>query len=245
VTSFEDEVRRNVEAQGRDAALRDLTKAWIRATLPHKYSYAFTWLGRPVIQMPQDLVALQEILWRVRPDLVVETGIAHGGSLVFHASMLELLGGDGLVVGIDVDIRKQNREALERHPLARRLHLIQGSSVAPEVVAEVRRLAEGRERVLVLLDSNHTHDHVLRELEAYSPLVTKGSYLIVYDTLIDDLPADGFPDRPWGPGNNPKTAVHAFLATTDRFVIDRSIEDKILITVAPDGYLACVRAVEE
>jgi cephalosporin hydroxylase len=240
VTDFEDAIRRNVEAQGRDAALKDLTLAWIRATLPYRYSYAFRWLGRPVIQMPQDLVALQEIVWRVRPDLVVETGIAHGGSLVFHASMLELLGGDGLVVGIDVDLRRPNREALERHPLAGRLHLIEGSSVAPEVVAEVCRLAGKRERVLVLLDSNHTHDHVLQELRAYAPLVTKGSYLIVYDTLIDDLPADAFPDRPWGPGNNPKTAVHAFLAATDRFVIDREIQDRILITVAPDGYLRCI-----
>jgi cephalosporin hydroxylase len=207
----------------------------------YRYSYNFTWLGRPIIQYPQDIVALQEIVWSVRPDLIVETGIAHGGSLVLSASLLELAGGPGEVVGVDIEIRPHNREAIEAHPLGRRIHMIEGSSVDPGVVEQVRARAAGRERVMVLLDSNHTHEHVREELRLYSPLVTPGSYLVVYDTVIEDMPADAFPDRPWGRGDNPATAVRDFLAGADSFVLDEEIDGKLLVTVAPGGYLRRVR----
>ena len=207
----------------------------------YDYSYNFTWLGRPIIQFPQDIVALQEIIWRVRPDLIVETGIAHGGSLIFSASMLELLGGDGQALGIEIELRPQNRAEIEKHPLFKRIKIIDGSSIDESVADQVRRAAAGKRQVLVILDSNHTHDHVREELRLYSPLVTRGSYLVVFDTVVEDMPDDFFPNRPWGRGNNPKTAVREFLKTNDRFEIDKDIDGKLLMTVAPDGYLRCVK----
>lgn len=207
----------------------------------YKYSYNFSWLGRPIIQFPQDIAAVQEIVWRVKPDLIVETGIAHGGSLVLWASLLELIGADGLVLGIDIEIRPHNRLAIEKHPLAQRIQMIEGSSIDPAVLEQVYQVAVGHQRVMVVLDSNHTHAHVADELQLYSPLVRRGSYLIVLDTVVEDMPPDFFVERPWGPGNNPKTAVWEFLKHNDRFEIDREIEEKLLITVAPDGYLRCVK----
>jgi len=184
---------------------------------------------------------MQEIIWRVKPRLIIETGIAHGGSLIFYASMLELIGEDGQVLGIDCEIRPHNRAAILAHPLARRIMMIEGSSTDEQVVRQVYELTRGRRPVLVALDSNHTHTHVLRELELYSPLVTKGSYLVVFDTIIEDLPEGLWPNRPWGRGNNPKTAVREFLRYNDRFVPDDEIEKKLLITAAPGGYLRCIR----
>ena len=234
---FDERNRGFIERMSGDEGLRALTREWFVAATRHEYSYHFTWMGRPIIQFPQDIVATQEIIWRVRPDLIVETGIARGGSLIFSASMLELLGGDGIVVGVDVDIREHNRVEIERHPMAKRIRMIEGSSVDESVVREVSRHAEGRRVVLVMLDSNHTHAHVLRELELYSPLVTPGSYLIVYDTVVENMPEDMYPDRPWGRGDNPQTAVREFLARDDRFEVDQQVDDKLLITVAPGGYL--------
>lgn len=235
----------------------------IQSTLP-KYSYNFTWQGRPIIQYPQDMVAMQELIWSIRPDLIIETGIAHGGSLIFSASMLAMLdvvdaieaGGkidpnvsNRLVLGIDIDIRAHNKSAIENHPMASRIQMIQGSSVAPEVVNEVHNIAKKYSRVLVCLDSNHTHDHVLEELKAYAPLVSVDSYCIVFDTVVEDMPKEMFPDRPWGPGNNPKTAVFEYLkllamkkiTAADGKILslltDKSIDQKLLISVAPDGYL--------
>jgi len=243
---FMHECRAEIAAQGADAALQAATREWMDRANARKYSYHFEWLGRPIIQYPQDIVAMQELIWTVQPDLVVETGIAHGGSLVFSASMLELnaaCGGpaDARVVGIDIDVRAHNRAAIEAHPLMRRITMLQGSSVAPEIVAEVKRLAAGRKRVLVALDSNHTHAHVLAELEAYAPLTSVGSYCVVFDTVIDDMPASMFPDRPWGPGDNPKTALREYLRSHPEFEIRKEIDHKLLITVAPDGYLKRVR----
>jgi cephalosporin hydroxylase len=238
---FETRKAEKIRAQGADGALKDLSRQWMLATFKHSYTYHFSWMGRPIIQFPQDVLALQEILWNVKPDLVVETGIAHGGSLVFHASMLELIGGGGRVVGVDIDIREPNRRAIESHPMSRRISMIQGSSTDPGTVQKVRDLAAGAGRILVVLDSNHTHEHVLAELRAYSPLVRAGSYVVVCDTSIEDAPAELFRDRPWGPGNNPKTAVREFLRTTDRFEVDRELEDKLLITVCPEGYLRCLK----
>jgi cephalosporin hydroxylase len=225
-------------------------------TLADKHSYRFSWLSRPVIQYPQDIVAVQELIWSVKPDLIVETGIAHGGSLILSASILTLIeycqareSSEFLehhlprrrVLGVDIEIRPHNRSAIEAHPLADRIDMIEGSSIAPEVVTQVHEKARGHDRVLVFLDSNHTHQHVLKELEAYAPLVSVGSYCVVFDTIIEDLPEGTFPDRPWGKGNNPKTAVWEYLKTHPEFEIDKGIQQKLLITVAPDGYLKRVR----
>lgn len=243
---FRQEGREEIASQGGDAALQAVSRDWMNRANRHKYSYHFEWLGRPIIQYPQDIVAMQELIWSVQPDLIVETGIAHGGSLVFSASMLEVnaaCGGprDALVLGIDIDIRAHNRAAIEAHPLAARIRMLEGSSIAPEVVAQVHAHARGRQRVLVSLDSNHTHAHVLAELEAYAPLVSVGSYCVVFDTVIDDMPADMFPDRPWGPGDNPKTALREYLRTHPQFEVDQALDHKLLVSVAPDGYLKRVR----
>ena len=243
---FKQECRTEVATQGADKALAEATRDWMNKANARKYSYHFEWMGRPIIQYPQDIVAMQELIWSVQPDLIIETGIAHGGSLVFMAAMLELnaaCGGpkDAKVLGVDIDIRAHNRAAIEAHPMARRIAMIQGSSVAPEVVAQVHAAAAGKQRVLISLDSNHTHEHVLAELKAYAPLTSVGSYCVVFDTVIEDMPADMFPDRPWGPGDNPKTAVFAYLKEHPEFVIDKSVDHKLLVTVAPDGFLKRVR----
>lgn len=236
------EVKQRLDDNGRNAELQASAAEFMRASTAPKYSYNFAWMGRPIIQYPQDIVAMQELIWQVQPDLIVETGIAHGGSLIFMASMLELnaaCGGpkDASVLGIDIDIRAHNRDAIESHPMWRRIAMIQGSSIAPEVVAQVKSHAEGRRRVLVCLDSNHTHNHVLAELDAYAPLVSLGSYCVVFDTIVEDLPAGTYPDRPWGPGDNPKSAAAAYLASHPEFEIDHDIDHKLLISVAPSGYL--------
>lgn len=238
--AFEVEKRIAIRTMANDKHLMVLSNRWFVESCRHRYTYNFTWLGRPIIQFPQDIIAMQEIAWQVKPDLIIETGIAHGGSLVLYASVLELIGGNGHVLGIDIDVREHNRMAIEQHPMFKRIKMIQGSSVDEEVVREVYDFAEGKRRVMVTLDSNHTHEHVLKELEFYSPLVTKGSYLVVFDTVIEDMPEDFFPDRPWGKGNNPKTAVRKFLETNSRFIIDKEIANKLMITVAPDGYLRCI-----
>jgi cephalosporin hydroxylase len=241
IAEFLQEKSENINKLGENEHLKNLGLSFLIETASNKYSYNFTWLGVPIIQFPQDMVALLEIIWQVKPDLIIETGIAHGGSLIFSASMLELLGGDGKVVGIDIDIRSHNREAIESHQFFKRIELIEGSSVSEEVVERVKEIADGKKNVLVILDSNHTHEHVARELEFYSPLVSLDSYCIVFDTVIEDMPENSFPDRPWGRGDNPKTAVWEFLKTNKHFEIDYEIQNKLLITVAPDGYLKRVR----
>jgi cephalosporin hydroxylase len=239
--TFEIEKQENIRKLGQSEDLRALSMKWVADVSRHRYSYHFTWLGRPVIQFPQDLVAMQEIIWRIRPSLIVETGVARGGSLIFYASLLELIGGDGRVVGIDIEIREHNRREIENHQLSRRIDLVEGSSVDREVIEKVYKMARDRKPILVVLDSNHTRDHVLRELEAYSPLVNRDSYLVVFDTVIEEMPEDFFPDRPWGKGDNPKTAVQEFLRSTDRFTVDEEYDGKLLITVAPGGYLRCIK----
>ena len=241
-----------IAAIAQDSNLEVATSDWINRANIHKYSYHFEFLGRPIIQYPQDMVAMQELIWKVKPDLIIETGIAHGGSLIMNASMLAMLdmcdaieSGTTLnplesqrkVLGIDIDIRAHNRTAIEEHPMASRIQMIQGSSIAPDIVEQVQQVAKGYERILVCLDSNHTHAHVLAELQAYAPLTSVDSYCVVFDTIVEDMPADMFPDRPWGPGDNPKTAVWEYLKTHPEFEIDKSIQHKLLITVAPDGYL--------
>lgn len=235
-----------IATQGADPELARASRAWFDAANAKKYSYHFQWLGRPIIQYPQDVVAMQEILWSVQPDLILETGIARGGSLIFHASMLELnaaCGGpkDAFVLGIDVDIRAHNRAAIEAHPLAKRIRMIEGSSIAPDVVARVKAEVAGRRRVLVSLDSHHTHAHVLAELEAYAPLTSVGSYCVVFDTVIEDMPDELSANRPWARGDNPKTAIREYLKTHPEFEIDQRIDHKLLLSVAPNGYLKRIR----
>ncbi|KIQ29595.1 cephalosporin hydroxylase [Variovorax paradoxus] len=243
---FKQECHEEIALQGGDASLVDATRTWITTANARKYSYHYEWMGRPIIQYPQDVMAMQEIIWRVQPDLIIETGIAHGGSLIFSAAMLELnaaCGGpaDAKVLGLDIDIRAHNRQAIEAHPMSRRISMIEGSSTAPEVIEQVRRFASGRKSVLVCLDSNHTHAHVLAELEAYAPLATVGSYCVVFDTIVEDLPKEMYPDRPWGPGDNPKTAVHEYLKSHPEFEIDHAVDHKLMISVAPEGYLKRIR----
>lgn len=252
MTDFDGEVAERIDLMAGNKALHAAAKDFLSATIATKYSYNFHWQGRPIIQYPQDMVAMQELVWTVKPDLIIETGIAHGGSLIFSASMLALLDmcdaiekGESLdprksrrkVLGVDIDIRAHNRAAIEAHPMASRIQMIQGSSIAPEIVEQVRALAKDYSRILVCLDSNHTHAHVLAELEAYAPLTSVGSYCVVFDTVVEDLPKELAGDRPWGPGDNPKTAAWKYLASHPEFQIDRSIQDKLQITVAPDGYL--------
>jgi cephalosporin hydroxylase len=241
IKTFKEELDRRVSEYADDKGLQSIAKDWIEESMKKKYVYNFSWLGRPIIQYPQDIIAIQEIIWSVKPNLIVETGIAHGGSIILSASILELMGGDGKVVGIDIDIRKHNREEIEKHPLSKRIHMIEGSSTDSKTAEEVYRMAKGKEIVLVILDSNHTHEHVKKEIELYHSLVTKGSYLMVFDTVVEDLPKDYFEDRPWNVGNNPKTAVHEFLRNNKDFEIDKAIQNKLIITAAPDGYLKRVK----
>lgn len=239
---FHEEVAARIDANRTNATIRAGARAFMLPSVSARYSYNFSWLGRPIIQYPQDIVAMQEIIWTVQPDLIVETGIAHGGSLIFSASMLELnaaCGGpaDAVVVGVDVDIRAHNRRAIEQHPMFKRIEMIEGSSTAPDVVKRVRLSAAGKQRVLVCLDSNHTHDHVLAELEAYAPLTTVGSYCVVFDTIVEEMPPATYPDRPWGPGNSPKSALVEYLQSHPEFEPDERFDNKLLITVAAGGYL--------
>jgi len=252
MNDFEKEVAARIAAIPANNKLCETAAAFMLASTGPQYSYNFAWQGRPIIQYPQDMVAVQELIWQIKPDLIIETGIAHGGSLILSASMLALLDmcdaietGATLnpkeskrkVLGIDIDIRAHNRAAIEAHPMASRIQMIQGSSIAPDIIAQVHAVAANYTRVLVMLDSNHTHAHVLDELQAYAPLTSVGSYCCVFDTMVEDMPKEMFPDRPWGPGDNPKTAVWEYLKTHPEFEIDKSIQHKLLITVAPDGYL--------
>ncbi|WP_409280832.1 cephalosporin hydroxylase family protein [Pseudomonas defluvii] len=237
--AFEAECKAEIDAQGQNETLKGLARDFFNESARHKYSYHFSWMGRPIIQLPQDMMAMQELIWNIKPDLVIECGIAHGGSIIYYASLLELQG-HGEVLGIDRDIRPHNRQAIESHPMFKRISMIEGSSVDLGVVEQVRALAAGK-KVILVLDSNHTHEHVLEELRLYAPLVSLGSYCVVMDTVVEDMPADAFPDRPWGPGDNPKTAVWAYLEENGDFEIDRQMNDKLLISVAPDGYLRRVR----
>ena len=239
-----------------DNLLNSLAHQWIFESMKKKYLYNFDWMGRPIIQYPQDMVAIQEIIWKVRPTLIIETGVAHGGSLILSASMLALLDyceavesgapvdpsySKRKVVGIDIEIRDHNRVAIECHPLGSKIEMIEGSSTDHVVVNQVVKIVKDHSSVLVLLDSNHTHEHVLAELDAYANLVSVGSYCVVFDTFVEDMPTGYFADRPWDKGNSPRTAVVEFLKDHSEFVVDESIQNKLLITVAPGGYLKRVK----
>ena len=230
-----------IALNGTNKALQQATEAFNVESNKAQYSYNFSWMGRPIIQYPQDMIAMQEIIWNIKPDLIIETGIAHGGSLIYYASILELIG-KGEVLGIDIDIRSHNRIEIEKHPMFKRIKMIEGSSISNEIATKVKEIAKGKERILVCLDSNHTHEHVLQELKLYSPLVSINSYIVVFDTIVEDLPEGYFSQkRPWGISNNPKTAVDEFLKGNQSFEIDRSVDNKLLISVAPGGYLKRIK----
>ncbi len=264
ISAFQKEKAERISGYAAANDWQKLSKEWVFQAFQHKHMYNFEIMGRPIIQTPVEIVAVQELIWDVKPDLVIETGIAHGGSLILSAAALAMLdycdalaAGTTLdpkapkrkVLGVDIDIRDHNKKAIEDHPMGNRIEMIQGSSVSQETFTKVKAIADQYKRVMVFLDSNHTHDHVMEELKLYAPLTTKGSYCVVFDTIVEDLPANAFPDRPWGPGNNPKTAVHAYLELTGKgdqvgadnqplsLEIDRQREGKLLITAAPDGYL--------
>ena len=249
---FAAERQERLAAYAQDTEFKDLSRQWLQQSMHKKYVYNYDWLGRPIIQYPQDMVAIQELVWTVRPDLIIETGIAHGGSLVLSASMLAMLdmcdaieSGTTIdprqsarkVIGIDIDIRDHNRAAIEAHPMGSRIQMFQGSSIGADVVAQVHEAAKGYKKVMVFLDSMHTHDHVLGELDAYAPLVTPGSYCVVFDTFVDDMPPKFFADRPWDVGNNPKTASRQWLKSHPDFAVDSSMESRLMVTVAPEGFL--------
>lgn len=237
---FKKDRQKYIAMQEADKGVWKIARNFLTKTFPYKHSYNFDWFGRPIIQYPQDIVAMQELLWKIKPDLVIETGIAHGGSLIFYASMLELLG-KGKVLGIDIEIRPHNRKAIERHPFFKRIKLIEGSSTDKKIIESVEKIAKKHNKILVVLDSLHTHDHVLSELEKYSKFVSKGSYLVVFDTFVEYFPKSVALNRPWGKGSNPATAVFEFLKKNKNFVCDKSIENKLLLTTAPGGYLKRIK----
>jgi len=236
IEQFKEERVERIAKNGNNEALKQAADALNLESNKAQYSYNFSWMGRPIIQYPQDMIAMQEVIWDIKPDLIIETGIAHGGSLVYYASLLELIG-QGEILGIDIDIRSHNRKAIEEHPMFRRIKMIEGSSLSNEILERVKEIASEKTRILVCLDSNHTHDHVLQELRLYAPFVSPGSYIVVFDTIIEDLPDNYLPGRSWSVGNNPKTAVRQFLQENSNFIIDETIDNKLLISVAPQGYL--------
>ncbi len=253
---FKEKCFSEIKKQGEDDDLLNSTSIWFEKANRLNYSYHFESLGRPIIQYPQDMIAMQELIWKVKPDLIIETGIAHGGSLIMSASMLATLdmcdaieSGETFnpieskrkVLGVDIDIRAHNRKAIEMHPMSSRIQMIQGSSIESETIEQVYQVAKKYKRILVCLDSNHTHDHVLAELKAYALLTSIDSYCVVFDTIIEDMPDNMFLNRKWSQGNNPKTAVWEYLKTCSEFKIDKSMQNKLLITVAPDGYLKRVK----
>jgi len=242
-TQFEAECKHNILAQSADNQFQGVSKDFMLSATKYQYSYNFRWMGIPIIQYPQDILAMQEIIWTVKPDLIIETGVARGGSVIFYASMLELLGGNGMVIGIDIDIRKHNQEAIEQHSMAKRIKLINGYSSDNKIVIEQleQSIHENKsKRVLVALDSLHSHAHVLNELNLYSKFVTLDSYIVVFDTHIESLDISS-KDRPWKKGDNPMTAVDEFLKNNSCFVQDKHIESKLMLTVAPGGYLKRIK----
>lgn len=239
-SEFKKRNKTKIKKMNKDTSLKELSKKWISDSYPYEYSYHFNWLGLPIIQYPQDIIALQEIIWKIKPELIIETGVARGGSMIFLASILEMIG-RGKVIGIDIKIHEENKNAIKKHPMFKRITLIEDSSISKKTIKKIHELSKNKKHVMVILDSNHTHAHVLSELKAYSPLISKGSYLVVFDTLISSLPKEFFKNRSWTKSKNPSSAITEFLKINNRFKIDKTISDKLLITAAPDGYLKCVK----
>ena len=252
MSEFFKEVIERLNNNGTDQSLIDASKNFMIKSIKPKYSYNYFALGCPIIQYPQDMIAIQELIWEVKPDLIIETGIAHGGSVIMSASALALLDiceaiknkqkfdpnkSNRKVIGIDIDIRKHNRSAIENHPMVSRIELLEGSSIDPKIIEKVKSISKNYKKILVCLDSNHTHNHVLLELNAYAPLTSINSYCVVFDTIIEDMPKGTFEDKAWDVGDNPKTAVREYLKNHPEFEIDKNIDNKLMISVAPEGYL--------
>jgi cephalosporin hydroxylase len=236
---FESDKRKNAQAQSADKNLADVAHEFIVRSDKYGYGYQWTWLGLPIIQMPQDILLTQEIIWECKPDVIIETGVAWGGSVVLYASILQLIG-KGNVVAVDVNLMDHVTAQIMGYSFSNRINLYKGSSVDPSIVSRIKSHIEPGQSVMVLLDSSHTHEHVLAELKLYAPLITKGQFLIVSDTVVDDIPPQGHRPRPWGPGNNPKTALVSYLKSTDRFVVDGYLNSKLMLTYSPGGYCRCV-----
>lgn len=236
IKNFQEECKRRIASYNNNLSLKKAASDFNLESNISQYSYNFSWMGRPIIQYPQDMIMMQEIIWNIQPDLIIETGIAHGGSLIYYASLLELIG-KGEVLGIDIDIRKHNYNEIVNHPMSKRINMIEGSSIDENTIEQVEEYAANKSSILVCLDSNHTHAHVLEELSLYSKFVTLNSYIVVFDTIVEDLPDNYLPGRPWKKGDNPKSAVYQFLQHNNNFEIDRNIDNKLLISVAPEGYL--------
>jgi cephalosporin hydroxylase len=232
---FQEWRKKLLGSQSNNLEFKTASRDWMQLSVDNKYSYQFDWLGVPIIQMPEDLIVFQEIVYKTQPDLIIETGVARGGSIIFWASIQRLCGITGKVLGVDIDIRQHARSAINDSNFKDEISLIEGSSIEDEVVDQVKKIVSRHKRIMVVLDSNHTHEHVLSELEIYSKFVTKDCFLLVLDTVIDDLKVD--PTRSWGPGSSPKSAVKEFmLKTSGDFINEQSYENRALLSVAPNGY---------
>ena len=255
VSKFTKECKEEINKQSQDQLFLELSQNWMNQSWKHKYTYHFNWLGRPIIQMPQDILALQEIIWNIKPDLIIETGIAHGGSLCLTASLLALLELEEMknnsisqdeiikrkVIGIDIDIRKHNREHIEKHFLSDKIEMIESSSVNKDTFNKVKSLSKDYNNILVMLDSNHTESHVLEELTLYSSLISKNSYCIVFDTIVEKMDPEFSKNRPWNKKNSPQSAINKFLKRNDNFIVDKTIDNKIILSMAPGGFLKKIK----
>jgi cephalosporin hydroxylase len=240
IEQFKQEREEDIKNMGQDAELKRKSLDWMLHADKYKYTYNFQWLGRPIIKYPNDIVIMQELIWKLKPDVIIETGIAHGGSIIFSASMLELIG-NGEVVAVDIDIRKHNRDEIEKHPMMKRITMYEGSSTDNEIFEKIKTHCVGKKTILVCLDSLHTHAHVLDELNLYSKLVTIGSYIVCPDTFIEFFPKGYYDNRPWDVGDNPHTAAMEFLKSNSNFEIDTQLNDKLMITEGIDGYLKRIK----
>ena len=255
VSIFTKECKEEINKQSQDQLFLKLSQNWMNQSWKHKYTYHFNWLGRPIIQMPQDILALQEIIWTIKPDLIIETGIAHGGSLCLTASLLALLELEEIknnsinqdqikkrkVIGIDIDIRQHNRELIENHFLSDKIEMIESSSVNKGTFNKIKSLSKDYSNILVMLDSNHTESHVLEELNLYSSLISKNSYCIVFDTIVEKMDSEFSKNRPWNKKNSPQSAIQKFLKRNNNFVVDKTIDKKIILSMAPGGFLKKIK----
>ena len=240
---FEEAKREQSVALGNDDQVFEQSLDLITSIDKYDYSYLWSWMGVPIIQMPADVMATQEVIWATKPDVIIETGVARGGSVLFMASLLEMLGG-GKVVGVDIDIRAHNRATIEDHVMSKRVVLIEGGSVDEDTLASVRAQIPKGARVMVVLDSDHSREHVLSECRAYGQMVTEGCYLVVADTLVGHITEDKAPTKRskiWFKGDEPLSALNDYLAENDRFLVDPVLNGKLVLSSSPGGYLQCVK----
>ena len=238
VDKFHEERKNDIKLMEKDTKFKEMSLKWMLHADKYKYTYNFSWLGRPIIKFPSDMMVQQELIWKLKPDLIIETGIAHGGSIIFSASMMEMTGVKGEVVAVDIDIREHNKKLIKKHPMYKRITMYEGSSLDPSIIKKIKQHKKNKKRVMVILDSLHTHEHVLKELKIYTPFVTLGSYCILPDTFIEFFPSGYYShNRPWDVGNNPYTAMKSFLRKNKKFTIDKQLSSKAMISETIDGYI--------